>query len=147
MQTRRNFTMPYWDLPDSAESRRQDGALVDLICRRAGGFRRVNFQNSLADHTRYAYGPGVEFEWDPTKSAATAESRGIDFTRAAEVFTGRLVEWIDDRHPYGEARFRAVGVSAGELLHVVYTRRGAVIRIISARRANRKGGTQWLSSA
>jgi len=89
----------------------------------------------------------VEFEWDPTKSAATAQSRGIDFVRAAEIFTGRLVEWIDDRQPYGEARVRAVGMSAGELLHVVYTRRGSVIRIISARRANRKERAQWHARA
>ncbi len=98
---------------------------------------------SLAIHTRYAYKPAVEFEWDPAKSAAAEQSRGIDFARAAEIFTGRLVEWIDDRQPYGEARFRAVGASAGELLHVVYTRRDAVIRIISARRANRKERAQW----
>jgi hypothetical protein len=89
----------------------------------------------------------VEFEWDPAKSAATERSRGIGFNRAAEIFTGRLVEWIDDRHRYGEIRVRAVGASAGELLHVVYTRRGTVIRIISARRANRKERAQWLSSA
>jgi uncharacterized protein len=89
----------------------------------------------------------VEFEWDPIKSAATEQSRGISFSRAAEIFAGRMVEWIDDRHAYGEARLRAVGISTGELLHVVYTRRGAVIRIISARRANRKERGQWLSFA
>jgi len=101
----------------------------------------------LADSARYAYNAIVEFEWDPAKSAATKQSRGIDFVRAAGIFTGRLVEWMDDRHPYGEARLRAVGVSSGALLHVVYTRRGAVIRIISARRANKKERAQWLSSA
>jgi uncharacterized protein len=89
----------------------------------------------------------VEFEWDPAKSAATEQSRGIGFARAAEIFTGRTVEWTDNRHPYSEARVRAVGVSGGEVLHVVYTKRGAVVRIISARRANRKERAQWLSSA
>ena len=90
--------------------------------------------------------PNVEFEWDKAKSDATEQSRGISFARAAETFVGRLVEWTDDRLPYGEARIRAVGISAGELLHVVYTRRGSVIRIISARRANRKERTRWHSS-
>jgi len=66
----------------------------------------------------------VEFEWDPAKSAATEQSRGIGFARAAEVFTGRTVEWADNRHPYGEARVRVVGTSAGELLHVVYDQTG-----------------------
>ena len=89
----------------------------------------------------------VEFEWDPAKSDATAQRRGIDFTRAAEIFAGRLFEWSDDRRPYGEIRMRALGLSAGEVLHVVYTRRGTVIRIISARRANRKERAQWHSSA
>ena len=89
----------------------------------------------------------MEFEWYPAKSAATEQSRGIGFARAAEIFTGRTVEWADNRHPYGEARVRVVGTSAGELLHVVYTRRGTVIRIISARRANRQERAQWLSSA
>ncbi|HEY0425549.1 MAG TPA: BrnT family toxin [Rhodopila sp.] len=89
----------------------------------------------------------VEFEWDLAKSAATEQSRGIGFARAAEIFTSRTVEWADNRHPYGEARVRVVGISAGELLHVVYTRRGTVIRIISARRANKQERAQWLSSA
>jgi uncharacterized DUF497 family protein len=89
----------------------------------------------------------VEFEWDPAKSAETERRRGIDFARAAVIFTGRLVEWVDDRRLYGEIRVRALGESAGEILHVVYTRRAGVIRIISARRASRQERTQWHSSA
>ncbi len=88
----------------------------------------------------------MEFEWDPAKSAATEQSRGISFARAAEIFTGRTIEWTDTRQPYGETRVRALGASAGTVLHVVYTRRGALIRIISARRANSKECAQWLSS-
>jgi uncharacterized DUF497 family protein len=44
------------------------------------------------------------------------------------------------------ARIRAVGASAGEVLHAVYTKRGAMNRIVSVRRANRKERAQWLSS-
>jgi putative transcriptional regulator len=51
----------------------------------------------------------VEFERDPTKSAATELNRGIGFARAAEIFTGRLVEWIDNLRTYGKARIRAPG--------------------------------------
>ena len=101
----------------------------------------------FAHPTRSAYNAWVEFEWDPAKSAATEQRRGISFTRASEIFTGRLVEWIDDRQEYGERRIRAVGESGGELLHVVYTRRGTITRIISARRANRKERGQWHLSA
>lgn len=89
----------------------------------------------------------MEFEWDPAKSAATARGRGIDFHRAAEIFIGRTIEWIDDRKDYREQRIRDVGDSGGELLHVVYTKRGDVFRIISARRANRGEREQWHSHA
>lgn len=87
----------------------------------------------------------MKFEWDPAKSAATARRRGISFERAAEIFTGKMIQWTDDRKDYGERRIRAVGESAGELLHIVFTRRGEIIRVISARRANCKEREQWLS--
>jgi uncharacterized protein len=89
----------------------------------------------------------VEFERDPTKSAATELNRGIGFARAAEIFTGRLVEWIDNLRTYGKARIRALGASDGAVLHVVYAKRGSVIRIISARRASRMERAIWHSSA
>ena len=89
----------------------------------------------------------MEFAWDPAKSAATERGRGIGFDRAAEIFFGRTVEWPDDREDYGESRIRAVGESTGELLHVVYTRRGDTVRIISARRANQKEQALWHSRA
>jgi uncharacterized protein len=85
----------------------------------------------------------VEFEWDPAKSEATERLRGIRFERAAEVFAGRHIMWDDDRRDYGEQRIRAVGESGGELLHVVFTQRGSVIRVISVRKANRKERAQW----
>jgi hypothetical protein len=85
----------------------------------------------------------VEFEWDPAKSAATERRRGIRFERGAEVFSGWHIMWTDNRKDYGEQRIRAVGESAGELLHVVFTRRAKVIRIISVRKANRKERAQW----
>jgi uncharacterized DUF497 family protein len=58
-----------------------------------------------------------------------------------------MVEWPDNRKDYGERRIRAVGESSGELLHVVYTRRGDTVRIISARRANQKERALWHSRA
>ena len=89
----------------------------------------------------------MEFAWDPAKSEATEHKRGIGFDRAAEIFTGRMVEWPDNRKDYGERRIRAVGESSGELLHVVYTRCGDTVRIISARRANQKERALWHSRA
>lgn len=89
----------------------------------------------------------MEFEWDPAKSEATERQRGIAFGRGAEVLVGRTVEWPDIRRDYGELRYRAVGESSGELLHVVYTSRGNAIRIASVRRANRKERALWHSRA
>jgi uncharacterized DUF497 family protein len=85
----------------------------------------------------------MEFEWDPEKEAQTIRERGISFDRAAEVFSGPIEEWEDLRRDYGERRFRALGMSGGRLLHVVYTRRGDVIRVISVRPANQKERSQW----
>jgi uncharacterized DUF497 family protein len=42
----------------------------------------------------------------------------------------------DDRFDYGEPRFRLFGRVSGRLQFVVFTYRGAVCRIISARKAN-----------
>lgn len=89
----------------------------------------------------------MDFEWDPAKSEATERIRGIRFERGAEIFGGHVVIWTDDRREYGEHRWRAVGQSSGELLHVVFTRRGGSIRIISVRRANRKERAKWHSPA
>lgn len=88
----------------------------------------------------------MEFDWDPAKDAATEQLRGIRFERGAEIFGGRIVIWTDERRDYGEPRWRALGLSSGEMLHVVFTRRGEVIRIISVRKASRKERARWHSS-
>jgi uncharacterized DUF497 family protein len=66
----------------------------------------------------------MEFEWDQAKHALTVQERGIGFDSASRIFQGRVVMWKDDRHDYGEARFRAVGEMEGAILHVVFTWRG-----------------------
>ena len=58
-------------------------------------------------------------------------------------FEGPVVIWQDTRREYGEDSFRAVGESQGDVLHVVFTRRSAAVRIISVRRANRKEIEIW----
>jgi uncharacterized DUF497 family protein len=87
----------------------------------------------------------MEFEWDNAKHARSVQERGIGFDSAARIFVGRVVIWQDDRRDYGEERFRAVGETQGAILHVVYTWRGDVRRLISARRANKKEVLKWQS--
>jgi len=52
------------------------------------------------------------------------------------------VEWPDDRQDYGERRVRAIGEVNGVVLHIVFTDRGDVRRIISARVANKRERNQ-----
>lgn len=87
----------------------------------------------------------MRFGWDDTKHQKNIRERGFGFDAAAEIFDGDRVEWIDDRHDYREIRIRAVGLIGIYLYHVVYTIRGDVRWIISARRASRKERRKWPS--
>ena len=75
------------------------------------------------------------FEWDEAKRLATLEKHGIDFVRAAEVFLGPHVV-LPGRSDI-ETRNVAVGEADGRIIAVVFTMRGEVRRLISARRARR----------
>jgi len=86
----------------------------------------------------------LSFEWDEEKNASNIENHGIDFLDAALIFENPTIEAIDDRADYGEMRCIALGLSGETVLHVVYTWRGEnIIRIISARRANRHDAEKY----
>ena len=80
----------------------------------------------------------MEFEWDENKNRLNFEKHGIDFNLAKTSFNGEIVTKVDVRFDYGEIRQVALGEVEGRVLFVVYTERGDVIRIISARKANKK---------
>ena len=86
----------------------------------------------------------MEFEWDEAKHAKTLRDRGIGFDDGARIFAGPVLIWEDARREYGEGRFRGVGETNGDILHVVFTWRGDAMRIISVRRANRRETEAWL---
>ena len=88
----------------------------------------------------------MEFDWDEAKSERNRLERGFGFDFAALIFEGQTIEWPDDRVDYGEHRVRAIGGVETEILHVVYTDRGDVRRIVSARKASRRERTQWRAS-
>ncbi len=77
------------------------------------------------------------FEWDEEKSARCYEERGFDFDHAARLFDSDFIEWEDNRRDWGEPRFVSVGEIEGRVLTVVWTPRGSLRRIISARPASR----------
>lgn len=83
------------------------------------------------------------FEWDDTKSQRTFHERGFGFDHAARIFMGATLERGDDRRNYGERRIQALGRADSDILFVVYTDRGDIRHIISARRANRKERRLW----
>ncbi len=80
----------------------------------------------------------MEFGWDDDKDRTNIAKHGIGFARAAQIFFGPTLDWIDDRQDYGEERTISLGMIEGVLvLVVVHTDRGGVTRIISARAAKR----------
>jgi uncharacterized DUF497 family protein len=82
------------------------------------------------------------FDWDETKSRANRLKHGVTFDEAQTVFTDELGLLIHDPdHSDDEDRFVLLGLSSALRSLVVchcYREPGDVIRIISARKANRK---------
>lgn len=81
----------------------------------------------------------MEFEWDEAKSETCFQERGFDFAYVARAFLDpvRLIQ-PDTRYSYGEERYQLMGVIEHRLFVVVYTPRPDAIRIISARKANKR---------
>ncbi|MFC5507393.1 MULTISPECIES: BrnT family toxin [Hyphomicrobiales] len=78
------------------------------------------------------------FEWDEDKNAANIAKHGVSFQRASRIFENRVLTVVDGRAEYGEVREISIGIVESVLfLTVVHTDRQGVVRIISARRANR----------
>jgi uncharacterized protein len=80
-----------------------------------------------------------QFTWDETKRRLNLQKHGVDFVRAAAVFADPAAVHDEDRtERYDEVRFRVIGVASETLLAVIYTERGDLTRIISARNATKR---------
>ena len=82
----------------------------------------------------------LRFEWDPRKARGNQEKHGVSFEEAQSVFLDEQALLADDpSHSLDEERFILLGLSVSLRLVVVIhaIRRRDVIRIISARKANR----------
>jgi uncharacterized DUF497 family protein len=81
----------------------------------------------------------LAFEWNPGKGLENFRKHGVSFEEASTVFGDPLAKIVDDpRHSTAEERYVIIGVSlAGRLLSVMFTERGANIRLMSARAATR----------
>ena len=81
----------------------------------------------------------IEFEWDNAKSLENLRKHGIAFEEAKLVFDGPILTRIDDRADVDELREITLGaLSPDAVIVVVHTDRNDRIRLISARKANRR---------
>jgi uncharacterized protein len=81
----------------------------------------------------------IEFAWDRRKARINLAKHGVSFEEAETVFLDEYARLIDDPdNSHEEARFLLLGFSFQARCLVVihcYRHSGAVIRLISARRA------------
>ena len=91
----------------------------------------------------------MQFEWDEAKNLENIRKHEIDFADVPPMFDGEMLIELDDRFDYGEDRWFGIGFLGSGIAVIVWTeRRKNVIRVISARRANRheqKRFEQYLS--
>jgi uncharacterized DUF497 family protein len=86
----------------------------------------------------------MEFEWDENKRPKTLRERKIDFVDMIDLWDDPSRQEVKDlRRNYGEPRFQTIGTIKFNIYFVIYIERVyedgvEVIRIISARRANKK---------
>jgi uncharacterized protein len=82
----------------------------------------------------------LRFLWDSRKAASNQRRHGIGFQEATTVFHDSLSVTIPDPdHSVDEERFLLLGLSnRRRLLVVAHSEHGESVRIISARRANRR---------
>lgn len=86
----------------------------------------------------------MDFEWDPSKDAFNLAKHGISFGGAARIFGDAMLVRRSDRG--GESRWIGIGGIGVHVVAVVFTRRGAVVRLISARKARKNEKAAFLSA-
>lgn len=91
----------------------------------------------------------MKFDWDEAKNFENIRKHEIDFADVPVIFSSEMLIELDDRFDYGEDRWFGIGFLGSGIAVVVWTERQKnIIRIISARRANRyeqKRFEQYLS--
>ena len=85
------------------------------------------------------------FEWDAGNSQKRWASHRVAQAESEEVFFNRPVFLLEDaKHSRRERRYNVLGRTNGDrLLSVIFTRRGDLVRVISARPMSRKERTAY----
>ena len=90
----------------------------------------------------------IDIEWDPDKDKLNKKKHGVSFEEAKTVFFDEnAVRFFDPDHSESEDRFIMVGLSYKLRVVLVchcYRKGDTVIRIISARKANRNEAVSYL---
>lgn len=80
----------------------------------------------------------MRIEFDPAKDVANRARHGVSLALAGALDWKAALVWIDKRFEHGEMRMIALAPRTEILYYVAFVDRGAVRRIISLRRANRR---------
>ena len=75
-------------------------------------------------------------DFDPAKEAINLSKHGVSLARWADLDIA--VAFVDDRHDYGEVRYRAYGYIDGVAYCLAFTNRDGKVRPISLRRVHTK---------
>ena len=87
------------------------------------------------------------FEWNDDKAWLNLAKHKISFETATAVFDDPYAVIEADDEP-GEERWQTIGLAAQNMLFVIWTERhGNIIRIISARKANRQEEDRYYRQA
>ena len=80
----------------------------------------------------------MKCEWDVAKALRNRLKHGVSFADAVTVLADEQALTVEDTVLNDEARFVTLGLDAhSRLLVVVFTHRGDLVRIISARKAGK----------
>lgn len=80
----------------------------------------------------------MRIEFDPAKDIANQAKHGVSLALADELDWDAALVWVDERFEYDELRMIALAPKTATLFYVAFVERGAVLRIISLRRAVRR---------
>lgn len=88
----------------------------------------------------------MRIEFDPAKDAINRTKHGVSLALAGDLDWDDALVWVDDRFEYAELRMIALAPETNILYYVAFVDRGAVRRIISLRRANRREVKHYVES-
>ena len=89
----------------------------------------------------------LKFVWNERKNAINIEKHGVSFSMATIVFSDPgNINWYDSEHSsFSEDRWKIIGLGGCDVLTVIYTENDDYIRIISARKADKKEEEEYFN--